>query len=188
MQGYVTAPDGQKLMYIRVHYFSSEATRVLRNAVSQADGEGAVGIIFDLRNNPGQHSEPAILEHMGYSCSNTAWPLCVQDAAVVPMSADSASRLQCSFTAAWLSIAAHDCLLGWLQAALSHYALLGCCFLFRHGSVLLGLFAPTASLHHDMDIRAATAYKTDPCRLFLPILCSSQTPACCTPNEICCPA
>ncbi|KAK9796250.1 hypothetical protein WJX73_002715 [Symbiochloris irregularis] len=59
-QGYVMAPDGQKLMYIRVHYFSSEATRVLRNAVMQGDSEGAVGIIFDLRNNPGGVFEEAM--------------------------------------------------------------------------------------------------------------------------------
>ena len=41
------------VQYIRVHYFSSDASRAFERAVHEADQLGCDGLLIDLRNNPG---------------------------------------------------------------------------------------------------------------------------------------
>eukprot|EP00884_Botryococcus_braunii_P009004 jgi/Botrbrau1/18104/Bobra.0813s0001.2 len=53
-------PEGP-VTYIRMHYFSSGATRALAATLQRAEAHGHVGTIIDLRNNPGGVFEEAIL-------------------------------------------------------------------------------------------------------------------------------
>ena len=46
-------PAGGQVGYVRMFYFSSEATRALVQALSSWEAAGLQGYIIDLRNNPG---------------------------------------------------------------------------------------------------------------------------------------
>ena len=41
--------------YVRLHYMGSETTRALAAALRRAEAERCLGVILDLRNNPGAH-------------------------------------------------------------------------------------------------------------------------------------
>lgn len=41
--------------YVRLHYMGSETTRQLAAALRRAEAERCLGVIIDLRNNPGAH-------------------------------------------------------------------------------------------------------------------------------------
>ena len=41
--------------YVRLHYMGSETTRALAAALRRAEAERCLGVILDLRNNPGVH-------------------------------------------------------------------------------------------------------------------------------------
>ena len=60
MQALIGLPDGPTICYLRLHYFSSEGTRAVIDALNMAEYWGVEGFIVDLRNNPGTVS--------GYSC------------------------------------------------------------------------------------------------------------------------
>ena len=47
------------MAYLRLHYFSSEGTRAVTDAISMAEYWGVEGYIIDLRNNPGSPSSVA---------------------------------------------------------------------------------------------------------------------------------
>lgn len=53
MQALIGLPDGPTICYLRLHYFSSEGTRAVTDAINMAEYWGAEGFIIDLRNNPG---------------------------------------------------------------------------------------------------------------------------------------
>ncbi len=42
-----------KLGYIRIHYFTGKTSPNLKNTLNKLKGNGALGVILDLRNNPG---------------------------------------------------------------------------------------------------------------------------------------
>ncbi|KAK9837070.1 hypothetical protein WJX81_000274 [Elliptochloris bilobata] len=48
--------------YVRLHYMGSETTRQLAAALRRAEAERSLGVIIDLRNNPGGVFEEAIAE------------------------------------------------------------------------------------------------------------------------------
>ena len=52
LQAVLPGPDGP-VQYIRVHYFSGETSRAFASALREAQGSGRIGILIDLRNNPG---------------------------------------------------------------------------------------------------------------------------------------
>jgi carboxyl-terminal processing protease len=52
---------GAKLGYVRLLSFSENAIEQLRQGVEKVDGEGAEGIVLDLRHNPGGLLEEAVL-------------------------------------------------------------------------------------------------------------------------------
>jgi carboxyl-terminal processing protease len=52
---------GAKLGYVRLLSFSEDAAEQLRNGVEKVEGEGAEGIVLDLRHNPGGLLEQAVL-------------------------------------------------------------------------------------------------------------------------------
>ena len=39
--------------YVRLHYMGSETTRALAAALRRAEAERCLGVVIDLRNNPG---------------------------------------------------------------------------------------------------------------------------------------
>ncbi len=41
--------------YVRLHYMGSETTRQLAAALRRAEADRCMGVIIDLRNNPGVH-------------------------------------------------------------------------------------------------------------------------------------
>ncbi len=53
--------DGHKLGYIRMLSFSEGVSGLLANAVRKVEGEGAEGIVLDLRGNPGGLLDEAVL-------------------------------------------------------------------------------------------------------------------------------
>lgn len=53
--------DGKKLGYVRMLSFSEDSSEQLRNGVEKVAGEGAEGIVLDLRHNPGGLLEQAVL-------------------------------------------------------------------------------------------------------------------------------
>lgn len=57
----VKTVDGLKLGYVRMLSFSEEAHAQLASAVEKVEGEGAEGIVLDLRENPGGLLEEAVL-------------------------------------------------------------------------------------------------------------------------------
>jgi carboxyl-terminal processing protease len=57
----VETVDGQKLGYVRLLSFSEGAHAQLANAVRKVQGEGAQGIVVDLRHNPGGLLQEAVL-------------------------------------------------------------------------------------------------------------------------------
>lgn len=59
MQALIGLPDGPTICYLRLHYFSSEGTRAVTDAINMAEYWGAEGFIIDLRNNPGWAVIPA---------------------------------------------------------------------------------------------------------------------------------
>jgi carboxyl-terminal processing protease len=53
--------DGRELGYIRMLSFSEGVSALLANAVRKVEGEGAQGIVLDLRGNPGGLLDEAVL-------------------------------------------------------------------------------------------------------------------------------
>jgi carboxyl-terminal processing protease len=53
--------DGEKLGYVRMLSFSEDSSELLKRAVEKVEGEGAEGILLDLRQNPGGLLEQAVL-------------------------------------------------------------------------------------------------------------------------------
>jgi C-terminal processing protease CtpA/Prc len=55
-------PDGRVVQYVRLHYFTHEATAGLAQVVASAETEGqhVAGYVLDLRNNPGGVFEEAV--------------------------------------------------------------------------------------------------------------------------------
>ncbi len=56
--------------YVRLHYMSSDTTRALAAALRRAEADRCLGVIIDLRNNPGARALPAALaaivaDHLG---------------------------------------------------------------------------------------------------------------------------
>ncbi len=45
--------------YVRLHYMGSETTRALAAALRRAEAERCLGVILDLRNNPGARCHAA---------------------------------------------------------------------------------------------------------------------------------
>ena len=54
MQAVLTMLDGRLVQYIRLHYFSSQATRQFTQAIQAGERQHVVGYVIDLRNNPGR--------------------------------------------------------------------------------------------------------------------------------------
>jgi carboxyl-terminal processing protease len=52
--------DGKKIGYVRLFSFSSEASKQLARGLEKVKGEGAEGIVLDLRENPGGLLEEAV--------------------------------------------------------------------------------------------------------------------------------
>ena len=48
-------PGGTLVSYLRLHYFSSQASRDLAAAILEGEALGMDGYILDLRNNPGAY-------------------------------------------------------------------------------------------------------------------------------------
>lgn len=46
--------DGRLVQYIRLHYFSSQATRQFTQAMQAGERQQVAGYVLDLRNNPGE--------------------------------------------------------------------------------------------------------------------------------------
>ena len=66
-------PDGPTICYLRLHYFSSEGTRAVIDALNMAEYWGVEGFIIDLRNNPGAPK----------SCDHTLALLCLNGCSTV---------------------------------------------------------------------------------------------------------
>jgi carboxyl-terminal processing protease len=58
--GTVQTVDGRKLGYVRLLSFSEDAHAQLTRAVEKVEGEGAEGIVLDLRGNPGGLLDEAV--------------------------------------------------------------------------------------------------------------------------------
>mmetsp|Transcript_33081 Transcript_33081/g.63519 ORF Transcript_33081/g.63519 Transcript_33081/m.63519 type:complete len:544 (+) Transcript_33081:99-1730(+) len=56
----ITTTQGQKVQYVRVFYFTSQATLAFQDAILAGEMQGVDGFIVDLRNNPGGVFEEAI--------------------------------------------------------------------------------------------------------------------------------
>jgi carboxyl-terminal processing protease len=56
----VFTTDGKRIGYVRLLSFSSEASRQLAHGIEKAKGEGAEGLVLDLRENPGGLLEEAV--------------------------------------------------------------------------------------------------------------------------------
>ena len=54
MQVLIGLADGPTVSYLRLHYFSSEGTRAVLDAINMSEYWGVEGYIIDLRNNPGE--------------------------------------------------------------------------------------------------------------------------------------
>ena len=65
LQALIGLPDGPTVAYLRLHYFSSEGTRAVTDAISMAEYWGVEGYIIDLRNNPGSPAPSAA--HVPYT-------------------------------------------------------------------------------------------------------------------------
>jgi carboxyl-terminal processing protease len=52
--------EGEKVGYVRLFSFSSEASKQLAHGLEKVSGEGAEGIVLDLRENPGGLLEEAV--------------------------------------------------------------------------------------------------------------------------------
>jgi hypothetical protein len=51
--------------YVRLHYMSSDTTRALAAALRRAEADRCLGVIIDLRNNPGARAPPLALALAG---------------------------------------------------------------------------------------------------------------------------
>jgi hypothetical protein len=51
--------------YVRLHYMSSDTTRALAAALRRAEADRCLGVIIDLRNNPGARALPPALAALG---------------------------------------------------------------------------------------------------------------------------
>jgi len=56
----VFTTDGKKIGYVRLLSFSSEASKQLARGIEKAQGEGAEGLVLDLRENPGGLLDEAV--------------------------------------------------------------------------------------------------------------------------------
>jgi len=56
----VFTTDGKRIGYVRLLSFSSEASRQLAHGIEKAKGEGAEGLVLDLRENPGGLLDEAV--------------------------------------------------------------------------------------------------------------------------------
>jgi carboxyl-terminal processing protease len=56
----VFTTDGKKIGYVRLFSFSSEASKQLAHGIEKAQGEGAEGLVLDLRENPGGLLDEAV--------------------------------------------------------------------------------------------------------------------------------
>lgn len=56
----VFTTDGKKIGYVRLFSFSSEASKQLARGIEKAQGEGAEGLVLDLRDNPGGLLDEAV--------------------------------------------------------------------------------------------------------------------------------
>jgi carboxyl-terminal processing protease len=56
----VFTTDGRKIGYVRLLSFSSEASKQLAHGIEKAKGEGAEGLVLDLRDNPGGLLDEAV--------------------------------------------------------------------------------------------------------------------------------
>ena len=56
----VFTTDGKRIGYVRLLSFSSEASRQLAHGIEKAKGEGADGLVLDLRENPGGLLDEAV--------------------------------------------------------------------------------------------------------------------------------
>ena len=56
----VFTTDGRKIGYVRLFSFSSEASKQLARGIEKAQGEGAEGLVLDLRENPGGLLDEAV--------------------------------------------------------------------------------------------------------------------------------
>lgn len=54
LQALIGLPDGPTVSYLRLHYFCSEGTRAVIDAINMSEYWGVDGYIIDLRNNPGR--------------------------------------------------------------------------------------------------------------------------------------
>ena len=52
--------DGRMVQYIRLHYFSSQATRQFTQAMQAGERQQVTGYVIDLRNNPGDAAHISI--------------------------------------------------------------------------------------------------------------------------------
>ena len=64
----LTNRQGEPVSYLRLHYFSSQASKDLAAAVLEGESLGVAGYLIDLRNNPG--AQRALLN----SCLPLGWP------------------------------------------------------------------------------------------------------------------
>lgn len=55
-----TAPNGNKIGYIRLKQFNANASREMRDAIRELESEGAQGYVLDLRSNPGGLLEASV--------------------------------------------------------------------------------------------------------------------------------
>lgn len=55
-----TAPNGNKIGYIRLKGFNANASREMRDAIRELESEGAQGYVLDLRFNPGGVLEASV--------------------------------------------------------------------------------------------------------------------------------
>ena len=55
-----TAPNGNKIGYIRLKGFNANASREMRDAIRELESEGAQGYVLDLRSNPGGLLEASV--------------------------------------------------------------------------------------------------------------------------------
>ena len=55
-----TAPNGNKIGYIRLKQFNANASREMRDAIRELESQGAQGYVLDLRSNPGGLLEASV--------------------------------------------------------------------------------------------------------------------------------
>ena len=56
----VFTTDGKKIGYVRLFSFSQEASQQLAHGIEKVKGEGAEGLVLDLRENPGGLLDEAV--------------------------------------------------------------------------------------------------------------------------------